>query len=38
MLFKKIKVTPQGVYILDAELQKKIDKIKLSPSMIGYFR
>lgn len=35
MLFKKIKVTPQGVYILDAELQKKIDKIKLSPSMIG---
>ena len=35
MLFKKIKVTPEGVYILDAELQKKIDKIKLSPSMIG---
>ena len=27
MLFKKIKVTPEGVYILDAELQKKIDKI-----------
>lgn len=35
MLFKKIKVTPNGVYILDADLQKKIDKIKLSPSMIG---
>ena len=35
MLFKKIKVTPKGIYVLDPDLRKKIDKLNLSPSMIG---
>lgn len=34
---KKIKVTKQGVYILDEELKKEIKKKNLSPSMITSF-
>lgn len=35
MLFKKIKVTPEGVYMLDPEIRGKINRGVLSPSSIG---
>lgn len=34
-LFKKIKVTSQGVYLLDEEYKKKFNKLTLSPSTVG---
>ena len=33
-LFKKIKVTKKGVYLLDPTYQKKFNKLTLSPSTI----
>ena len=34
-LFKKIKVTKEGVYLLDPEYRKKFNKLTLSPSTIN---